>query len=51
MAAAAVLIAGSYTWTNGSQWYQTNDLNVNPNGTLRGIWSQTAKGRGNGESC
>lgn len=41
--------AYSQTWTNGTQWYQTNDPNVNPNGMLSGTWTQTTKVHGNGE--
>ncbi len=40
--------AYSQTWTNGSQWYQTNDPNSNPNGVLRGNWTQTTQVHGNG---
>jgi hypothetical protein len=39
----------SQTWTNGTQWYQTNDPNTNPNGMLSGTWTQTTKVHGNGE--
>jgi hypothetical protein len=38
----------SQTWTNGSQWYQTNLPNSNPNGVLSGNWTQTTKVHGNG---
>jgi hypothetical protein len=41
--------AYSQTWTNGTQWYQTNDPNANPNGYLQGNWSQTTKVHGNGQ--
>lgn len=41
--------AYSQTWTNGTQWYQTNDPNANPNGVLRGNWTPTTKVHGNGE--
>jgi hypothetical protein len=40
--------AYSQTWTNGTQWYQTNDPNANPNGVLAGNWSQTMSVHGNG---
>jgi hypothetical protein len=40
--------AYSQTWTNGAQWYQTNDTNVNPNGVLPGNWTQTTQVHGNG---
>ncbi|MFP5229288.1 MAG: hypothetical protein ACLGXA_16885 [Acidobacteriota bacterium] len=39
----------SQTWTNGTQWYQTNDPNANPNGCLQGNWSLTTKVHGNGQ--
>jgi len=38
----------SQTWTNGSQWYQTNDPNSNPNGFLQGNWTPTTQVHGNG---
>jgi hypothetical protein len=38
----------SETWTNGSQWYQTDIPNSNPNGILPGNWSPTTKVHGNG---
>lgn len=41
--------AYSHTWTNGTQWYQTNDPNTNPNGVLKGNWTPTTKVHGNGE--
>ena len=41
--------AYSQTWTNGTQYYQTNDPNVNPNGVLPGNWTQTTKVHGNGQ--
>ncbi len=41
--------AYSQTWTNGTQWYQTNDPNANPNSVLRGNWTPTTKVHGNGE--
>lgn len=40
--------AYSQTWTNGTQWYQTNDPNSNPNGVLRGNWTPTTQVHGNG---
>jgi len=40
--------AYSQTWSNGSQWFQTNDPNVNPNGTLTGTWTQQTQVHGNG---
>jgi hypothetical protein len=42
--------AYSQTWTNGTQWYQTNDPNSNPNGVLRGNWTLTTQVHGNGEA-
>lgn len=41
--------AYTQTWTNGAQWYQTNDPNSNPNGVLEGNWTLTTQVRGNGE--
>ncbi len=38
----------SQTWTNGSQWYQTDIPNSNPNGILPGNWSPTTQVHGNG---
>src|ERR1700735_4153366 len=29
----------SQIWTNGSQWYQSDDPGSNPNGVLGGNWS------------
>jgi hypothetical protein len=49
-------ISNSYnqTWssTTGNQttWYQTNDPNANPNGSLPGNWVQNTKVHGNGQS-
>lgn len=40
----------SQTWTNGSQWYQTNDPNSNPNGVLQGNWSLATPVHGNGRA-
>ncbi len=43
-------VSSSYTqtWTNGTQWYQTNDPNANPNGVLAGNWSLATPTHGNG---
>ena len=38
----------SQTWTDGSHWYQSNKPGSNPNGVLRGNWTQTTKVHGNG---
>ena len=38
----------SETWTNGTQWYQTDIPNSNPNGVLAGNWSPTTQVQGNG---
>jgi hypothetical protein len=38
----------SETWTNGTQWYQTDEPNSNPNGVLSGNWSPTTQVHGNG---
>jgi hypothetical protein len=38
----------SQTWSNGSQWFQTNDPNVNPNGSLGGSWTLQTQTHGNG---
>jgi hypothetical protein len=46
---AKVSSAYSQTWTNGTQWYQTNDPNSNPNGALQGNWTQTTQVHGNGQ--
>jgi Skp family chaperone for outer membrane proteins len=40
----------SQTWTNGAQWYQTNDPNANPNGVLEGNWTLTTQVHGNGQA-
>jgi hypothetical protein len=40
--------AYSYTWTNGSTSYQTNDVNANPNGSMPGTWTKTQVVHGNG---
>jgi hypothetical protein len=39
----------SQTWTNGTQWYQTNDPNTNPNGMLQGNWTLAPQVHGNGQ--
>jgi hypothetical protein len=46
---AKVSSAYSQTWTNGTQWYQTNDPNANPNGALSGSWTLTTQVHGNGQ--
>jgi len=46
---ANVSSAYSETWTNGTQYYQTNDPNVNPNGVLAGNWARTTQVHGNGQ--
>jgi hypothetical protein len=46
---AKVSSAYSQTWTNGSQWYQTNNPNTNPNGFLQGNWTLTTQVHGNGQ--
>ena len=38
----------SQTWTNGSQWYQTDVPSSNPNGVLGGNWTPTTQIHGNG---
>jgi hypothetical protein len=40
--------AYSQTWSNGSQYYQTNDPNANPNGALSGNWTLQTKVHGDG---
>ncbi|HEX3745048.1 MAG TPA: SHOCT domain-containing protein [Bryobacteraceae bacterium] len=41
--------AYSQTWTDGSgNYYQTNDPNTNPNGVLKGNWTQTTQVHGDG---
>lgn len=47
---AKVSSAYSQTWTSGSQWYQTNNPNSNPNGVLQGNWTLTTKVHGNGQT-
>jgi hypothetical protein len=46
---AKVSSAYSQTWTNGSQWYQTNNPNANPNGVLQGNWTPATQVHGNGQ--
>ncbi len=46
-----VKISNAYgqTWTDGSgNYYQTNDPNTNPNGVLKGNWTQTTQVHGDG---
>jgi len=38
----------SQTWSNGTQWFQTNDPNANPNGVMSGTWTQQTQTHGNG---
>jgi hypothetical protein len=38
----------SQIWTNGSQWYQTDDPGANPSGTLGGNWAPATQVHGNG---
>ncbi len=38
----------SQTWSNGTQWFQTNDPNTNPNGTMPGNWTLQTQTHGNG---
>ena len=46
---AKVSSAYSHTWSSGKgQWYQTNDPNANPNGTLGENWTQQTVVHGNG---
>jgi hypothetical protein len=51
---AKVSNAYAHTWSstvgNQTQWFQTNDPNANPNGTLAGNWSEDVKVHGNGQS-
>jgi hypothetical protein len=47
---AKVSSAYSQTWTNGTQWYQTNNPNANPNGALQGNWTQATQVHGNGQA-
>jgi hypothetical protein len=50
---AKVSSSYSHTWSstvgNQTQWFQTNDPNANPNGTLSGNWTEDAKVHGNGQ--
>ncbi|HEV2578459.1 MAG TPA: hypothetical protein VGU25_14740 [Acidobacteriaceae bacterium] len=51
-AGGTVKVSNAYgtTWSNGQgQWYQTNDVNSNPNGVLKGTWTQDTKVHGNGQ--
>jgi len=51
---AKVSSAYTQTWSsttgNQTQWFQTNDPNTNPNGILKGNWTQDTKVHGNGQS-
>jgi hypothetical protein len=38
----------SQTWSNGTQWFQTNDPNTNPNGAMSGNWTLQTQTHGNG---
>ncbi len=38
----------SYTWTNGTTNYQTQDPNANPNGVMQGTWTKQQVVHGNG---
>jgi hypothetical protein len=38
----------SQIWTNGTQWYQTDDPGSNPNGVLGGNWTPSTQVHGNG---
>jgi hypothetical protein len=43
--------ACSHTWSNGQgQYFQTNNSNLNPNGSLPGTWTQDTQVHGNGQS-
>jgi hypothetical protein len=47
-----VKVSSSYsqTWSNGqNQWFQTNNPNADPNGTLYGNWTRDTKVHGNGQ--
>jgi hypothetical protein len=47
---AKVSSSYSQTWSNGqNQWFQTNNPNSNPNGTLYGNWTRDTKVHGNGQ--
>jgi hypothetical protein len=51
---AKVSSSYTHTWSstvgNQTQWFQTNDPNANPNGTLSGNWTEDTKVHGNGQS-
>src|SRR5262249_9791857 len=40
--------AYTYTWSNGTTTYQTNDSNANPNGLISGTWTKQQTVHGNG---
>jgi hypothetical protein len=49
----AVKVSSAYTetWANGQgQYYQTNDQNANPNGSLPGNWTRQTEVHGNGQA-
>jgi hypothetical protein len=47
---AKVSSSYSQTWSNGqNQWFQTNNPNSDPNGTLNGNWTRDTKVHGNGQ--
>ena len=47
---AKVSSSYSQTWSNGqNQWFQTNNPNSDPNGTLYGNWTRDTKVHGNGQ--
>ena len=47
---AKVSSSYSQTWSNGqNQWFQTNNPNSDPNGTLSGNWTRDTKVHGNGQ--
>jgi hypothetical protein len=49
--AVKVSSAYSYTWANtNGQYYQTNDPNTNPNGSMPGTWTIQTQVHGNGQS-
>ena len=43
-------VAAGYSqiWTNGTQWYHTDDPGSNPNGVLGGNWTPATQVHGNG---
>jgi hypothetical protein len=48
---AKVSSSYSQTWSNGqNQWFQTNNPNSDPNGTLNGNWTRDTKVHGNGQA-